>query len=60
MAVFFWYLVNSEYSVRYCTVAILDELRFQGTRKIRPCLTGHPVQGLVFLNVCTFLIPFSE
>ena len=46
MAVFFWYRVKSDlFSVRYCTSVHWSHF-VQGTRKTRPCLTGHPVGKL--------------
>ena len=52
MAVLFWYLVKSDVSVRYCTVATgLDNDMYvlQGTRTERPCITGHSVSTQTFL-----------
>ena len=44
MAVFFWYLVKSDWSsVRYCTSLHWTSHSFKDTRKIRPRLTGHSV-----------------
>ena len=44
MAVYFWYLVKSDLSsvYVYSSVHWASHL-LQGTRKIRPCLNGHPV-----------------
>ena len=45
IAVLFWYLGKSDSSsVRYYTVSYTGQITFlQGTKKTRPCLTGHPV-----------------
>ena len=44
MAVFFWYLVKSDFfSVHYCKHVHWTSHLFQVTKKGRPCLTGHPV-----------------
>ena len=44
MAVFFWYLVKSDFScVGYCTRVQWTSHFLQDTRYTRPCINGHPV-----------------
>ena len=43
MTVLFWYLAESNASVRYGTYVHWTNHVLQGTRNTRPCLTGHPV-----------------
>ena len=46
MALFFWYHVKVTYPVYATTRVHWTSLFLQGTRKIWPCLTGHPVLKL--------------
>ena len=48
LPVFFWFLVWSDMSIVQCTCTLYSSVYWtshfiQGTRKIRPCLTRHPV-----------------
>ena len=46
MAVFFWNLVkNNLFNVHVYSIVHWTRHFLQGTRKTRPCLTGHPVGG---------------
>ena len=47
MSVFFWYLVKSDASVRYCMYSSIHKIShvLQGIRNTRPCLNGHPVRS---------------
>ena len=48
MVVYIWYLVKSDLSsVSYCTRVRWTGHFLQGTRKKRPCLTGHSVHRLI-------------
>ena len=51
MAVFFCYLVISDLSsIRYYTHVHWTSHVSQGTRKIWPCLTGHPVSDYLLVS----------
>ena len=52
MAVFFLYFVKSDLSsLRYRTRVHWTSHILQGTRKTRPCLTGHPVYMICYLDL---------
>ena len=46
MAVFFWYLIKSDFCAVYALLHVYTgqvSHFLKGTRKTRPCLTGHPL-----------------
>ena len=44
MAMFFWYPVQSNFSIRNCTIAFTGQVTFTRYQKTRPCLSVYPAQ----------------